>query len=275
MHDFRRVGADIHIHDCYMPWSRMFAAGLTTEAVHRIVQTSNGSWNGMGKHILERIQNKLIVSCQALEDEPLHGSAFMAKMALAAEMGGAAGIRANTAKDIQEIKKMTGLPIIGIVKRDYEDSDIYITPTIKEVKELLDAGVDMIALDATRRKRPNGETLEEIVAFAKERQQAVMADISREEEALYAASLGVDCVSTTLSGYTPYSPQDSLPNFSLVEKLAKSLSIPVIAEGKINLPSQAAHMLQLGAHAVVVGSAITRPQLITQSFVAEIEQHAK
>ncbi|MCE5168781.1 N-acetylmannosamine-6-phosphate 2-epimerase [Paenibacillus profundus] len=229
----------------------------------------------MEKHILERIQNRLIVSCQALEDEPLHGSALMAKMAMAAEVGGAAGIRANTAKDIEQIKQLTDLPIIGIVKRDYDDSDIYITPTMTEVKELIDVGVDMIALDATRRKRPNGETLEEIIAYAKQHQQTVMADISTEEEALYAASLGVDCVSTTLSGYTPYSPQDAMPNFLLVEKLVKSVRIPVIAEGKINLPSQAAHMLQLGAHAVVVGSAITRPQLITQAFVAEIEQHTK
>ncbi|MCM3338415.1 N-acetylmannosamine-6-phosphate 2-epimerase [Paenibacillus sp. MER TA 81-3] len=229
----------------------------------------------MEKHILERIQNRLIVSCQALEDEPLHGSALMAKMAMAAEVGGAAGIRANMAKDIEQIKQLTDLPIIGIVKRDYDDSDIYITPTMTEVKELIDVGVDMIALDATRRKRPNGETLEEIIAYAKQHQQTVMADISTEDEALYAASLGVDCVSTTLSGYTPYSPQDAMPNFSLVEKLVKSLRIPVIAEGKINLPSQAARMLQLGVHAVVVGSAITRPQLITQAFVAEIEQHTK
>jgi N-acylglucosamine-6-phosphate 2-epimerase len=135
----------------------------------------------------------------------------------------------------------------------------------------MEVGVDMIALDTTRRPRPNGETLESIIAYMKERGQKIMADISTLEEARYAESLGVDCISTTLSGYTPYSVQQDEPDFNLVQAAVAQLQIPVIAEGKINLPQQAARMLDLGAHAVVVGSAITRPQLITERYAQEIK----
>lgn len=226
----------------------------------------------MNRTLFERLRNGLIVSCQALEYEPLHGADTMAKMARAAEMGGAVAIRANGAQDIATIKHATKLPTIGLVKREYADSEVYITPTLIEIEELIDAGVDLIALDATRRARPNGETLESLIAYMKERGQTVMADISTLEEAMYAASLGADCVSTTLSGYTAYSPQLEGPDYDLVKSAAERLTIPVFAEGRIGTPSQAAHMLTLGAHAVVVGSAITRPQLITKGYAAEMRK---
>lgn len=218
------------------------------------------------------IQGGLIVSCQALEDEPLHGGDTMAKMALAAEQGGAAGIRANGVHDIMAIKRVTKLPIIGIIKRDYADSGVYITPTLREVRELMETGVDVIALDATRSPRPGGETLEALVAYMKGQGQKVMADISTIEEAEYAASLGVDCISTTLSGYTPYSPQLKEPDFELLRKAVHHMPIPVIGEGRIHTPEQAAQCLRLGAHAVVVGSAITRPKLITEKFAAAVRE---
>ncbi|WP_209847133.1 N-acetylmannosamine-6-phosphate 2-epimerase [Paenibacillus sediminis] len=221
--------------------------------------------------IFERIYKGLIVSCQALEDEPLYGAEVMAKMAKSAELGGAVGIRANSVMDIKAIKQVTRLPIIGIIKKDYDDSEVYITPTLKEVKELMEVGVDFIALDATRRPRPHGEQLESLVAYMKEKGQKMMADISTLEEAKYAASIGVDCISTTLSGYTSYSPQHQEPDFALVQEAAGELNIPVLAEGRIHMPSQAAQMLILGAHAVVVGSAITRPQLITERYAQEIK----
>lgn len=224
----------------------------------------------MGDVFFESIRGGLIVSCQALEDEPLHGSDTMAKMALAADQGGAVCIRANSVQDIAAIKKATKLPIIGIIKRDYEDSEIYITPTLREVRELMEAGVDVIALDATGRQRPGGEKLEELVAFMKGHGQKVMADISTIEEALYAESIGVSCISTTLSGYTPYSPQQIDPDFNLLQEAVRRIRIPVIAEGRINTPEQAANSLKLGAHAVVVGSAITRPKLITERFADAI-----
>ncbi|MEC0242172.1 N-acetylmannosamine-6-phosphate 2-epimerase [Paenibacillus dokdonensis] len=218
----------------------------------------------------KKIQGGLIVSCQALEDEPLHGGDTMAKMALAAKQGGAIGIRANSVHDILAIKQVTKLPIIGIIKRDYDDSGVYITPTLREVQELMEVQVDIIALDATRSPRPGGETLEDLVTYMKGKGQRMMADISTLEEALYAESIGVDCISTTLSGYTAYSPQHQEPDFELLQEAARRIRIPVIGEGRINTPEQAAYCLKLGAHAVVVGSAITRPRLITEKFAVAV-----
>lgn len=217
------------------------------------------------------IHNDLIVSCQALEHEPLHGSEIMAKMAQAAKEGGAKAIRSNSAVDVAAIKRQTGLPIIGLVKRDYPDSEIYITATLKEVKELLAVEADVIALDATYRKRPNGETLKDLVTYIHEQSNTlVMADIANIRDAEYAIECGVDMVSTTLSGYTNDSPNQHDPDFELVEQLSKLLPVPVIAEGRIQTPEQARKMLELGAWSIVVGGAITRPQLITKAFAEGI-----
>ncbi|PIH55461.1 N-acetylmannosamine-6-phosphate 2-epimerase [Paenibacillus sp. LK1] len=218
--------------------------------------------------MLEKLHLGLIVSCQALADEPLHGAAMMARMAAAAEEGGAAGIRANGAADVRAIKQTVSLPVIGIVKRNYPDSAVYITPTLREIDELLEAGADIIAFDATRQSRPKNHTLEQITAYLNANGVVSMADISILEEALYAELLGVSCVSTTLSGYTPYSRQQEGPNLELLGMSAQRLKIPVIAEGRISKPFQVEEALDLGAYAVVVGSAITRPQLITRQFAA-------
>ncbi|MGC5773926.1 N-acetylmannosamine-6-phosphate 2-epimerase [Paenibacillus pabuli] len=216
--------------------------------------------------ILKNLHQGLIVSCQALPDEPLHGAVYMARMAAAAEEGGAAGIRANGAADVRAIKQAVSLPVIGIVKRNYPDSSVYITPTMREIDELLEAGADIIALDATQQRRPENDTLEQITDFLNENGTVSMADISILEEAVYAESLGVSCVSTTLAGYTPYSRQQDGPNLELLKLAAQRLKIPVIAEGRISQPYQVEQALELGAYAVVVGSAITRPQLITRRF---------
>ncbi|NJJ34590.1 N-acetylmannosamine-6-phosphate 2-epimerase [Clostridioides difficile] len=221
--------------------------------------------------MLDKVKGKLIVSCQALENEPLHSPFIMGRMAKAAMEGGAVGIRAQGVDDIIEIKKVTGLPVIGIIKRNYEDSDIYITPTKKEVDELLTTGCEMIALDATNRVRPNNEDLKEIIKYIKENGVLVMADISNYDEAVKAQEYGVDCVSTTLSGYTPYTEVLEGPDFALMERLVKDLEIPVIAEGKVNTPQDLKKVFELGVHSSVVGSAITRPQLITEKFVKAIE----
>ncbi|MCC0648571.1 N-acetylmannosamine-6-phosphate 2-epimerase [Clostridioides sp. ZZV15-6598] len=221
--------------------------------------------------MLDKVKGRLIVSCQALENEPLHSSFIMGRMARAAQEGGAVGIRAQGVDDIIEIKKVTGLPVIGIIKRNYEDSDIYITPTKKEVDELLTTECEMIALDATNRVRPNNEDLKEIINYIKENNVLVMADISNYDEAVKAQEYGVDCVSTTLSGYTPYTETLDGPDFVLMERLVKDLKIPVIAEGKVNTPQDLKKVFELGVHSSVVGSAITRPQLITEKFVKAIE----
>ena len=221
--------------------------------------------------ILEDIQGGLIVSCQALENEPLNGSQIMVKMARAAEMGGAAGIRANSPDDIAAIKEEVDLPVIGIYKKTDYNSDIYITPTIKEVKEIIEAGADIIAIDATQRKRPGNKSLSTFVREVKsEFDITIMGDISILDEGLKAEQAGIDIVGTTLSGYTEYSPQINKPDFTLLRELVKKLSIPVILEGKITKPEEVKKAFDLGAFAVVVGSAITRPRLITSRFVKAI-----
>lgn len=216
--------------------------------------------------MLNQIKGKLIISCQALPDEPLHSSFIMGRMALAATQGGASGIRAQSMEDIIEIKKNTNLPIIGIVKRNYDDSDIYITPTKKEVDELLAVGCEMIALDATNRKRPHDEKIEDLISYIKSKGVETMADCSTYEECMEAQRIGFDCVSTTLCGYTPYSELIDGPNVDLVKKLVADLDIPLIAEGKINTPEDLKAVLEAGAYCAVVGGAITRPLQIAKRF---------
>lgn len=199
----------------------------------------------------------------------------MGKMAKAAEQGGAAAIRANGTSDILEMKQRTTLPIIGLIKQEYENSEVYITPTKKEIDLLIGAGADMIALDATMRERPNGERLDELIPYIQSKNVFVMADVSTYEEGFRAMKLGADCVSTTLSGYTTYSRQLDGPDFELIRELSQVLSIPVMAEGRIHTPDEAKQALDAGAHSVVVGSAISRPQMITQRFVNLIKKEEK
>lgn len=228
--------------------------------------------------MLSNIKNKLIVSCQALEEEPLHGSEHMAKMALAAYQGGASGIRANTKEDIQAIKHEVPLPVIGIVKRDYPDSDVFITATKKEVDELIEAECDMIALDATSRKRPDQADLKSLIRYIREKSDIpIMGDISSVEEAKTAEQLKVDCVGTTLYGYTEdtYGKKIYDNNFSFLADILKEVTSPVIAEGNVLTPEMAKHCLELGAYSVVVGGAITRPQQITARFTSVIDTKQK
>lgn len=221
---------------------------------------------------LEKIKGKLIVSCQALEDEPLHSSFIMGRMAYAAFVGGAAGIRANTIADIKEIKKSVTLPIIGIIKNVYGDCNVYITPTMKEVEELIKEKVDIIAIDGTLRERPDKKELKNLIEEIKRKypKQILMADISNVEEAVNAQEIGFDIVGTTLVGYTDYTKAND--PLTELEKVIKAVKIPVIAEGNIDTPNKAKKALDLGAFAVVVGGAITRPQQITKKFVDEMNK---
>lgn len=218
----------------------------------------------------------LIVSCQALQDEPLHSSFIMGRMALAAVEGGAVGIRANSVRDIVEIKKHVDVPIIGIIKRDYVNSDVYITATMREIKELVTVGVDVIALDATSSRRPNDETLVDFFSQIKQLYPNVklMADCSTFEEAILADQLGFDYIGTTLVGYTKQSMGVAIQenDFELIKRILNNVSKPVIAEGNIDTPEKARRVLELGCYSVVVGSAITRPQLITKKFSIEINK---
>lgn len=225
---------------------------------------------------VESIHRGLIVSCQALPDEPLHSSFIMGRMAYAAAEGGAVGIRANTPEDITEIKKNVNLPIIGIIKRDYEGCPVYITPTMKEIDELIPSAPDIIAVDATSRPRPNGLTLEDFVRQIREKypDQLLMADCSTIEEALYADKLGFDFIGTTMVGYTEESKGDHIEtdDFYIIREILKNVKHPVIAEGNIDTPAKAKRVIELGCYSVVVGSIITRPQLITKRFTSALKE---
>lgn len=219
---------------------------------------------------VKQLKGKLIVSCQALPHEPLHSSFIMGRMALAAKEGGASGIRANTKEDIAEIQAQVDLPVIAIVKRDYEDCDVYITPTMKEIDELIEVKPEIIAMDATIDKRPGGQSLDEFFTQVKEKypNQLFMADCSTVEEALHADALGFDFIGTTMVGYTKQSKGLKIEenDFQILREIVAQVKHPVIAEGNINTPEKAKRVIELGAFSVVVGSIITRPQLITKSF---------
>ena len=217
--------------------------------------------------VLERIRHGLIVSCQAEEGSPFYVPGRMAYFAKAAELGGAVGIRAKL-PDIPSIRAMCSLPILGIDKVYVEGYEVYITPRFEEAQRIAEAGASIIALDCTPRSRPGGERWEEIVARTKsDLKLPVMADISTLDEAVAAEQAGADLVATTLSGYTSYAPRGEGPDWALLEAILHHVTVPVIAEGAIGTPADARRALDLGAWAVVVGSAITKPGEITQRFV--------
>ena len=221
---------------------------------------------------LAAVKGQLIVSCQALSDEPLHGADIMAKMAIAAKIGGAAAIRANGPADIRAIKAAVDLPVIGLYK--IGDSGVYITPTFDAAAEIAAAGADIIALDCTDRPRPDGSDLRAVLArIHEDLRLPTFADVSTLDEARAAAAAGVAMAAPTLSGYTETSPPQAGPDFALLAQMIAELPIPVIAEGRIHTPEQARKALDLGAWSVVVGSAITRPRTITARFVRALESN--
>ena len=228
---------------------------------------------------IKALKGKLIVSCQALPQEPLHSSFIMGRMARAAKEGGAAGIRANTKEDIKEIQEVTDLPVIGIVKRDYPDSAVYITPTMKEIEELMEVKPEIIAIDATGALRPGNVTLADFFHQIKEKypEQKLMADCSTIEEAFFADELGFDFIGTTMVGYTPQSNGMKIEanDFEILRTILKKVKHPVIAEGNVNSPEKAKRVIELGSYAVVVGSSITRPQLITKSYAEAVDSAEK
>lgn len=219
-----------------------------------------------------QVSGRLIVSCQAQPHEPLYGAAIMARMAVAAAEGGAAAIRANTPQDIAAIRDAVRLPIVGLYKVDLPGYDVYITPRLEDACAVAAAGADVIAIDATQRPRPQYPALADYVAAIHEATGLpILADISTYEEGVAAEAAGVDLVSTTMSGYTPYSPKLPGPDLELVRRLAGVLRVPLVAEGRYHAPEQVVQALAAGAATVVVGGAITRPQEITERFVGAIE----
>lgn len=223
--------------------------------------------------ILNRIKGTVVVSVQAMPNEPLYLEQCMIGMMKSVVNGGAGALRLAGARDVKNAKKLFNLPIIGLTKpniipKNYKEL-VYITPNIKDVIELVEAGADVIATDATQRKRPNNEKLQDLIKYIHINRRLAMADISTLEEGLNAKELGADIISTTLAGYTLESANSPAnePDFELLKQLVEQTQLPVVLEGRIWEPEQVNKAFELGAHCVVIGSAITRPQLITKRFV--------
>jgi N-acylglucosamine-6-phosphate 2-epimerase len=230
--------------------------------------------------VLEKLRGGLIVSCQAEIPEPLAVPEILLALARSAISGGAVGIRANLPVNIEIMHSQLAVPVIGLFKKNYSNSEVFITPTMEEVKAVVAAGADIVAMDATCRSRPEGSRLEDIIVTIKQQWDVLtMADISTVNEAVEAARLGFDIVATTLSGYTDYTldlAREGKPDFNLIERAYNEVGskVPVVAEGRFWDPDDAVRAIHLGAFAVVVGSAITRPQLITTRFVNAIQKAA-
>lgn len=223
---------------------------------------------------IEKLRNGVIVLCHAEGDDPFNAPIHTNAFAKAAELGGAAGIRTQGSDNIRAVRAAVRLPIVGMAKGGYDDGWVLVTPDLIDVENIIEAGADIVALDVTNRVRPNGMDGFQFLEVVRRRYTVpLIADISTYEEGLRAAELGADIVATTLSGYTQYTEDlaDDFPDFNLIERLAAEIHVPVIAEGRIWTPGEAAHAMKCGAYAIVVGSAITRPRRITERFVHTIK----
>lgn len=228
----------------------------------------------MQTNFLEKIKGGMIVSCQSEGDDPFNADPeYMALFARAAEIGGAIGIRTQGIEKLKAIKRSVKLPVIGLLKSQFPDGTVCITGTFNEVEQLIHAGSDIIAIDGTFREREGLSGPEFIKEVKKRYGCLVLADIATFEEAKACEKAGADCISTTLNGYTPDTLQfHDGPNYDVLKDCIHGLSVPVFAEGRYNTPLEAGKAMELGAFAVISGTAITRPRVITQWFVNEIKK---
>lgn len=228
---------------------------------------------------LQITKNKIIVSCQAVDQEPLNNVEAITLVAKSVIEGGAQVLRLSQKDHIRSIQKITKFPIIGLIKQKYQGFEVFITPTKKEIDDLLELKVDCIALDATLRKRPNNETLEELIQYIREKssETLLMADCSNIDDVINANRLGFDLISTTLRGYTKDTAGRSNieNNYSFIKECLTKINVPLIAEGGFWEHDDIFNVLKLGAHSVVVGSAITRPKDITIRYFNELEKRMK
>ena len=229
-------------------------------------------------NVVEKLKGIVVVSVQAMPSEPLYPEKCMAAMMKSVLNGGAGALRVAGARDVKSAKALTNVPVIGLTKPNQIPKNwkeiVYITPTVKDVIELVEAGADIVALDATQRKRPDNEKVEDLIKFIHIKKRIAMADISTLEEGIAAKQAGADILSTTLAGYTLESASSPVnePDFELLKQLVEQTNMPVALEGRIWEPEQVDRAFELGAHCVVIGSAITRPQLITKRFVFRKEK---
>ncbi len=221
----------------------------------------------MKSKILSTLKQGLIVSCQAPVDSPLHDPIVIAAMAKAAVNRGAVGVRIDTPTQIEAVRQQVSQPIIGLWKQQIPGFEVYITPRFEDAIAVAQSGADIIAIDATLRERPQGETVQNLIAkIHQELGKLVMADVDTLEAAKLATEAGADCVGTTLYGYTQATQDQSPPSFELLTQMVNQLQIPVICEGGISSPEMAKQALELGAYAVVVGGAITGIDLLVQAY---------
>ena len=217
------------------------------------------------------LQNGLVVSCQAPAQSPLHDPQMIAAMAQASVMNGAVGVRIDSPEHVQAVRDRVDVPIIGLWKQQFPDSDVYITPQFSHAQAIAAAGADIIAIDATSRRRPDDEQMATLIQqIHKELDKPVMADIDTLDGAIAAAAAGADIVGTTLFGYTAATQHCTPPGLDLLHEMAANLTVPVICEGGIASPAMANQALALGAYAVVVGTAITGIDLQVKSYVSAI-----
>lgn len=226
--------------------------------------------------LLDKIRKKIIISCQASSGEPIYEENCLQNIIKSVINGGAAGLRLAGVKDIKETRQFSDIPIIGITKPDPLPDNwkeiVYITPTFEDAKQISEAGADIIAIDGTSRKRPKENLAELIEKIHVELKKPVMVDCSTIEEGLMCKLYGADIISTTLSGYTQATldKNNEEPDFELLENLVKLVDCPIILEGRIWTVEHARKAFELGAYSIVIGSAVTRPQLITKRFVDSV-----
>lgn len=220
--------------------------------------------------VLESLRSGLVVSCQAYPGEPMLDPRTMTQVARSAQIGGAVGIRAKGLADLRSMRPVLDVPLIGLVK--VGDEGVYITPTLQDAREVADTGCEIVAVDGTRRPRPDGLTLAEVVAGLSDshRDLLVMADCGSADDARAAQDAGVHLLGTTLAGYTGERPKTDGPDWELVEQIASFADVPLAVEGRIHTPAQAARAIDAGAHTVVVGTAITHPASITRWFAESL-----
>ena len=224
--------------------------------------------------LIKQLKNSMIVSCQSEGDDPFNADPeYMALFARAAEMGGAKGIRTQGIAKLKAIKLAVNLPVIGLLKDKFSDGTVRITGSFNEVEQLIEAKSDIIAIDGTFRNR-EGLSGPDFISECKKRYGClILADIATYEEAIACEKAGADCISTTLNGYTPETLQfHDGPNFDVLEQIVKDVKIPVFAEGRYNTPAEAKHAMELGAYAVISGTAITRPRVCTSWFVQAVNE---
>ena len=219
-------------------------------------------------HSIQAIQKGLVVSCQAPKASPLHHPDMIAAIAHAAVLQGAVGVRIDTPEHVKAVRQLVDVPIIGLWKQEFPNSEVYITPNAEHAQAIAQAGADIIAIDATARVRPDGQSMGDLVRYIHdELNKPVMADIDTLENAIAAAAAGADVVGTTLYGYTQETSHQTPPGFDLLTAMVQQLEVPIICEGGISSPEMAQQSLSLGADAVVVGTAITGVDLLVQRYL--------